>query len=78
MARVDVLPVLPSPQPQPPRKQVNWILPTPRHSWGPTPASGDIVALDCEMLAVRPPPGSGSGKKGENVLASVAIVSGHN
>ena len=63
-----------SPQPQ---KQVNWILPTPRHLWGPDPASGDVVALDCEMLAVRPPPESGSRKKGMSVLASVAIVSGH-
>ena len=54
---------------------MNWILPTPRHLWGPAPASGDIVAVDCEMLAVRPPPGSR--KKGESVLASVAIVSGH-
>ena len=61
----------PSPTPAP--KQVNWILPMPRHQWAPPPQSGNTVALDCEMIEVRPPPGST--KKGESRLAHVAIVS---
>ena len=56
------------------QEQVNWILPTPRHIWGPAPANGDVVALDGEMVPVRPPPGTFSSTGTEITGAMSALL----
>ena len=45
-------------------------LPTPSQFWAPAPPEGNVVAINCQMLVVRTPPGSE-----QPILASVAIVS---
>ena len=49
-----------------------WLLLSGDIPWAPPPAKGDIVAVDFEMAIVKAL--LGNQKKGESILASVAIV----